>query len=277
MEKSKQNFIKFTKEVLKKLNLKNNELTSDKIINFLKFKNKIINNEDVFLYELTENNNPEVYKNIQNVAKKMGFKKVKIMIYKDDVPNAFVKLFEFGKTVYISSSALKLLNINEVSAVSAHELTHIKQRFRILLYNIVFSTIMSFIGVGYVFFVMDNMKRKDIFKKWVPYTIIYFFIMIILNSLKQAISRHYEYSADKNASKVTNKKDVESALKKLYKEIEKQENSSKIQRFMTKLSHIITTITGGATHPNLDQRIDNINKESYYMKKRIAYKIFQEI
>ncbi len=277
MEKSKQNFIKFTKEVLKKLNLKNNELTSDKIINFLKFKNKIINNEDVFLYELTENNNPEVYKNIQNVAKKMGFKKVKIMIYKDDVPNAFVKLFEFGKTVYISSSALKLLNINEVSAVSAHELTHIKQRFRILLYNIVFSTIMSFIGVGYVFFVMDNMKRKDIFKKWVPYTIIYFFIMIILNSLKQAISRHYEYSADKNASKVTNKKDVESALKKLYKEIEKQENSSKIQRFMTKLSHIITTITGGATHPNLDQRIDNINKESYYIKKRITYKIFQEI
>jgi heat shock protein HtpX len=79
--------------------------------------------------EVSEQEEPELHRMVEELAKKAGIPKPKVCIVNNPTPNAFA----FGRTqkssyVAVHTGLLRLLDKEEVKAVLAHEIGHIKHR-----------------------------------------------------------------------------------------------------------------------------------------------------
>lgn len=217
--------------------------------------------------EIQKKDNPLLFRIIENLAITMGMPMPKVYIINDQAPNAFAT----GRSpehaiVGVTTGLLEIMDDNELEAVMAHEMGHVKN------YDIRVSTI-AFGLVSLIGFIADIAIRMLIWgdnrnNNTNPFVMVIGFAVILLSPLiasmtQLAISRQREFLADATSVMTTRHPDgMISALAKLGqygKPMEKQ-NTSTANLFL------VNPLKKGffsrmfSTHPNIKDRINRINE-----------------
>ena len=217
--------------------------------------------------EIQKKDNPRLFRIIENLAITMGMPMPKVYIINDQAPNAFAT----GRSpehaiVGVTTGLLEIMDDNELEAVMAHEMGHVKN------YDIRVSTI-AFGLVSLIGFIADIAIRMLIWgdnrnNNTNPFVMVIGFAVILLSPLiasmtQLAISRQREFLADATSVMTTRHPDgMISALAKLGrygKPMEKQ-NTSTANLFL------VNPLKKGffsrmfSTHPDIKDRINRINE-----------------
>ena len=165
-----------------------------------------------------------VYNLVENLCMSQGMKMPKINIINDDSLNAFASgINERTYTVSLSRGIIDKLNDQELEAVIAHELSHIRNKdVRLMIVSIVFCRHLCHARTdGHAFRLLLVMSRRRDEKNNTAIIIVlvmvvaaigYFFSML----MRFAISRKREYLADAGAAEMTkNPLALASALRKI--------------------------------------------------------------
>lgn len=216
---------------------------------------------------LSRQDNKRVYNLVENLCIAHGMSMPKINIIEDDSLNAFASGINASSfTVSLSRGIIDKLNDEELEAVIAHELTHIRNRdVRLLIVSIVF--------VGIFAFLTEALFRSMRFsgggrsKGSGGYAIIIALLLAavgyLLSSIfRFALSKKREYMADAGSAMMTHRPmALASALEKISYDsrIEAVTRQDVAQMFIDnpgdkKKSISVSSIF--ATHPPIEKRIE---------------------
>ncbi len=166
---------------------------------------------------VSEKEEPELHKQVAELAKKAGIPKPKVGISQLSIPNAFA----FGRSqgdgrVCITQGLRNLLNQNELKAVIGHEIAHIKHRDMLIITVLsVIPLIMYWIAWSFMWGGMLGGRRRD-----GGYAVLIglgaMLLYFLTNLLVLYGSRIREYYADERSVKLGNHpQHLASALYKL--------------------------------------------------------------
>ena len=211
---------------------------------------------------------PELHRTVEKLCKEADLPLPKIAIMQSPVPNAFAT----GRSpkhavVACTDSIMRLLNNDELEAVLAHELAHVKNR------DILAMTIASFIAM------IASMIMQSFFFSailggrnreggggaiiWIVSIIVY----AVSTLLILALSRYREFAADRGSALITKKpKALISALSKISGRMDAVPREAKAKVEAANAFFIIPALSGRSfmellsTHPPLEKRIANLEK-----------------
>jgi heat shock protein HtpX len=209
---------------------------------------------------------PELHQTVEKLCKEADLPLPKIAIMQSPVPNAFAT----GRSpkhavVACTDSIMRLLNKEELEAVLAHELSHVKNR------DILTMTIASFIAmiasmIMQSFFfsaVLGGRNREG------GGTIIIWIVSIVVYAVSTllilALSRYREFAADRGSALITKRPQaLISALSKISGRMDAVPPEAKAKVEAANAFFIIPAISGRSfmellsTHPPLEKRIANL-------------------
>jgi len=148
--------------------------------------------------ELPESENPKLHEIVENLSKKSGMKKPKLMLAQIPIPNAFAYGSPIaGNRVAVTSGLLKSLESEEVEAVIGHELGHLKHRdVQIMMFVSLLPALLYYVGYS---FLLSSMYRGQKEQSGGGAALLGLFFMVfswILNMFILYLSRLREYYAD---------------------------------------------------------------------------------
>ena len=219
---------------------------------------------------LERKENKRIYNLVENLCISTGMKMPKINIIEDDSLNAFASGINSNNyTVSLSRGIIDKLNDQELEAVIAHELTHIRNRdVRLLIISIIF--------VGIFAFISETMFRSMRFgglsrgKKGSGGAAVIVALLLALvgylvaSLFRFALSRKREYLADSGSAELTrNPLALASALRKISGDptIEAVKRNDVAQMFIENpqkelKNSSVSFSTLFATHPPIQKRIE---------------------
>lgn len=223
-------------------------------------------------HEITKNDNPRLYRTVENLAITTGLPMPKVYIMDDPAPNAFAT----GRdpqhaAVAATTGLLDIMDDSELEGVIAHELGHV-QNYDIRVTMIVFGLV-SVIGlIADLFFRMmwfsdsDSRPSNPIFIAVAVAAAILAPVVALLIQL--AVSRQREYLADATGAHTTRYPEgLERALAKLeqHSTVMKKQNSSTAHLFFAN-----PLKKGGiaglfSTHPPIPERIARLQNMGHEM------------
>ena len=218
---------------------------------------------------LAEDEYPELRRTVEKLCKEADLPLPKIAIMQSPVPNAFAT----GRSpkhavVACTDSIIRLLNKDELEAVLAHELAHVKNR------DILTMTMASFIAM-IASMIMQSFFFSALFggrnREGSGGTIIIWVVSIIVYAVSTllilALSRYREFAADRGSALITkNPKALISALSKISGRMDVVPPEAKAKIEAANAFFIIPAISGSSfmellsTHPPLEKRIANLEK-----------------
>jgi heat shock protein HtpX len=235
------------------------------------FSNTVIINKSTGARPLERRENKRVYNLVENLCIGANMEMPKINVIDDDSLNAFASgLNRKNFTVTLSRGIIGKLNDQELEAVIAHELTHIRNNdVKVLIVSIVFVGIFSFL-TQILFRVMLNgsFRVRGNSKNNGGGIIVIMLLALVLAAvgylitilMRFAISRKREYMADAGSAEMTkNPWALASALRKIsadpYIEAISQNDVAQffIDNPLEKGKSFINEIF--ATHPPIAKRI----------------------
>ena len=211
--------------------------------------------------EVTPSEAPELYQIVRNLARKANLPMPKVYIIPDHVPNAFATGRDYEHAaVAVTEGILELLTPEEIEAVLAHELSHIKHYD--MLIGTIAATIAGAISIisqfGY-FFGGDRENRNPIVD-----IILMIVAPLAATIIQMAISRSREFEADRGAALITKHPEwLQSALSKL----DNYARSGVIHNADPASAHLFIVnplkALGGlqnlfSTHPSTQERIEHL-------------------
>ncbi len=218
---------------------------------------------------LARNENKRVYNLVENLCISTGMTLPQINIIEDDSLNAFASgINQKTFSISLSKGIIEKLNDEELEAVIAHELTHIKNRdVRLLIISIIFVGIFAFISQAIfrtIQFGGGGRSKKD----GGGWTIIIGLALALLgllisSLLRFALSRKREYLADAGSAELTHRPlALASALRKISVDptIEAVKRKDIAQMFIenpqvTEKKSSFSLNSLFATHPPIEKRI----------------------
>ena len=236
------------------------------------FANTSIINSATGARPLERKENKRIYNLVENLCMSQGMSMPKINIIDDDSLNAYASgIDKKSYTVTLSRGIIEKLNDEELEAVIAHELSHIRNHdVRLLIISIVFVGIFSMvaqIALRSVYYSSFTRRKNDkeggavliILLAMVVAAIGYFFAIL----MRFAISRKREYLADAGAAEMTkNPLALASALRKISADpdIEAVKREDVAQLFIQHPGKQAKSALSGlsglfATHPPIEKRI----------------------
>ena len=223
-------------------------------------------------HEITKNDNPRLYRTVENLSITTGLPMPKVYIMDDPAPNAFATGRDPKHAAVAATTGLcEIMDDNELEGVIAHELGHV-QNYDIRVMMIVFGLV-SVIGlIADLFFRMmwfsdsDSRPSNPIFIAIAVAAAILAPVVALLVQL--AVSRQREYLADATGAHTTRYPDgLASALAKLeqHSTVMKKQNSSTAHLFFAN-----PLKKGGiaglfSTHPPIPERIARLKNISSEM------------
>lgn len=217
---------------------------------------------------LSRQENKRVYNLVENLCISTGMQMPVVNIIEDDSLNAFASGINTKTfSVSLSRGIIDKLNDEELEAVIAHELTHIRNRdVRLLIISIVFVGIFSFIAE----MIFRSMQFGRIGKGKKEGGIIIIALLLALlgyliaSLFRFALSRKREYLADAGSAELTHRPlALASALRKISEDsrIEAVQRRDVAQMFIEnpgvkeqKSSFSLSSLF--ATHPPIAKRIE---------------------
>ncbi len=216
--------------------------------------------------EITKKDNPRLYNIVENLSITTGLPMPKVYIVHDSAPNAFAT----GRdpkhaSVAATTGLLDIMSDKEVTAVMAHEMSHVKN-YDIRVSMIVFGLV-CMVGlisdIAYRMMFYGN-RRRDNEGSPVGYLLIMIAAILspILAALAQmAVSRQREYLADASAVNITRYPEgMIDALKKL----QSHSQPMKSQNVAAASMYINDPLRKGffnnllSTHPPIEKRIERL-------------------
>lgn len=218
---------------------------------------------------LARNENKRVYNLVENLCISTGMTLPQINIIDDDSLNAFASgINQKTFSISLSKGIIEKLNDEELEAVIAHELTHIKNRdVRLLIISIIFVGIFAFISQA-IFRTLQfgggGRSKKDGGGWTIIIGLLLALVGLLISSLLRfALSRKREYLADAGSAELTHRPlALASALRKISVNptIEAVKRKDIAQMFIEnpqvkekKSSFSLNSLF--ATHPPIDKRI----------------------
>lgn len=218
---------------------------------------------------IEEDEYPELHVMVEKLCKEAGLPLPKIAIMQSPVPNAFAT----GRNpkhavVACTDSIMRLLTRDELEAVLAHELAHVKNR------DILTMTMASFIAMiasmimqSFFFSAMFGGRNNREGGSWIVVWIVSIIVYALSTLLILALSRYREFAADRGSAWITRKpRALISALNKISGRMEVVPVDAKAKIEGANAFFIIPALTGNSlmelfsTHPPLEKRIANLEK-----------------
>ena len=216
--------------------------------------------------EITKKDNPRLYNVVENLSITTGLPMPKVYIINDKAPNAFAT----GRdpkhaSVAATTGLLDIMNDKELTAVMAHEMSHVKN-YDIRVSMIVFGLV-CVIGLisdfGFRFMYYGDRRRNN---EGSPVGYVMILIVAILAPLfasiaQMAVSRQREYLADASAVNITRYPEgMIDALKKLQSHSQPMHS----QNIATEAMYINNPLKKGffsnlfSSHPPIEKRIERL-------------------
>lgn len=239
------------------------------------FANTSLINAATGAVPLQRKDNKRVYNLVENLCMSQGMKMPKVNIIYDDSLNAYASgINDLTYTVTLSKGIIEKLDDEELEAVIAHELSHIRNHdVRLLIVSIVFVGIFAMLAqiamrsVYYSSFTSSRNREEKgngviviVILALIVAAIGYFFSTL----MRFAISRKREYLADAGSAQMTKKPwALARALRKISADpdIEAVEREDVAQLFIEHPGHQAKSALSGlsglfATHPPIQKRIE---------------------
>jgi len=215
---------------------------------------------------LSRKENMRVYNLVENLCMANGMKMPKVNVIEDPALNAFASgMSDKTYTVTLTRGIIDRLNDDELEAVIAHELAHIRNRdVRLLVISIVFVGIFAMIAqIGFRSMIFGGSRRSNndnkgaalLYVVVILIAIIGYFLSILM---RFAISRKREYLADADAAEMTkNPLALASALRKISgnPNLQKPAPDDVAQLFIEHSPKKAAFASLFATHPPIKKRI----------------------
>ncbi|HUH78530.1 MAG TPA: zinc metalloprotease HtpX [Methanoregula sp.] len=211
---------------------------------------------------------PELHMTVEKLCREADLPLPKIAIMQSPVPNAFAT----GRSpkhavVAVTDSIIRLLSRDELEAVLAHELSHVKNR------DILTMTVASFIAMiasmimqSFFFSALFGGRNRD-GGSWIVVWIVSIVVWFVSTLLIMALSRYREFAADRGSALITrNPRALISALNKISGRMDSVPVEAKARVEGANAFFIIPALSGNtimelfSTHPPLDKRIANLEK-----------------
>jgi heat shock protein HtpX len=217
---------------------------------------------------IAEDESPELHRMIEKLCREADLPLPRIAIMQSPVPNAFAT----GRSpkhavVACTDSIMRLLSRDELEAVLAHELAHVKNR------DILTMTMASFIAMiasmimqSFFFSALFGGRNRE-GGSWIVVWIVSILIYAMSTLLILALSRYREFAADRGSALITrNPRALISALSKISGRMEVVPVEAKAKVESANAFFIIPALSGNtimelfSTHPALEKRIANLEK-----------------
>ena len=175
---------------------------------------------------LERRENKRVYNLVENLCMSQGLPMPKINLIEDDALNAFASgINNRTYTISLSRGIINQLDDDELEAVIAHELSHIRNRdVRLLIISIVFVGLFAMLSqVAFRFLRYMPIRSRNNDKNGAGILVIFLIILIVASIgyfftrlMRFAISRSREYMADAGAAEMTRRPQaLANALRKI--------------------------------------------------------------
>jgi len=221
---------------------------------------------------VSEDEYPELHTMVEKLCAKADLPKPRIAVMVSPVPNAFATgRNPKNAVVSVTDSIMRTLNRDELEAVLAHELSHVKNR------DILTMTVAGFVAM-IASLIMQNALFASIFDRresgaWMAAWVVAIVVWVISTILMMTLSRYREFAADRGSVYITgNPKAMISALNKISGRMDQIPAKKKQEIEGANAFFIIPAISGKslmnlfATHPPLEKRITALEDLEREMK-----------
>lgn len=216
---------------------------------------------------VSEDEEPRLYRIVEKLASDADLPMPKVAVMPSPVPNAFATgRSPKNAVVAVTDSIMRTLNDEELKAVLAHELSHVKNR------DILTMTVAGFLA-SLASIIMQNALIMNLFDgrnnngAWIVIWIVSIIVWIVATLLMLLLSRYREFAADRGSAMITgDPQALISALKKISGRMDMIPAKKKEEVSGSNAFFIIPAISGKsvtdlfATHPPLEKRIAALEK-----------------
>jgi len=113
--------------------------------------------------EISEHENPRLHGTVEDLSRKSGIKKPRLMLAQIPIPNAFAYGSPItGNRVAVTSGLLEKLEYEEVEAVIGHELGHLKHKdVQIMMFVSILPALLYYVGFSLMLSSMYGRQRQE--------------------------------------------------------------------------------------------------------------------
>lgn len=154
--------------------------------------------------EIPESENPRLHEMVDNLSRKSGIKKPKLMLANIPIPNAFAYGSPIaGNRVAVTNGLLKTLKDEEVEAVIGHELGHLKHRdVQVMMLVSLLPALFYYIGYSIMMSSMYSRRREEGSGMALLGMGLVAFSMFLTYVCVSFLSRVREYYADRHSATI---------------------------------------------------------------------------
>ncbi len=154
--------------------------------------------------EMKQNENPQLHAMVDNLSKKSGISKPKLMLSQIPLPNAFAYGSPLsGSRIAVTQGLLNNLNDGEVEAVLGHEIGHLRHRdVQVMMVVSFLPALFYMIGYSMMWSGMMGDNRRGNSGNAAAFGIVFMVFSQILTLFTLHVSRLREYYADRHSAGV---------------------------------------------------------------------------